>query len=110
MISAPARAPSIDIVRIYGYCPVQGDGFVNGLPFYFHARFDRWVLAIASAPNTDPVQTAIGQAPGFRMQRRYRKRTRGKCDASFMPHAQARVLIESTARYYLNLQKRKQAC
>lgn len=108
MISAPVQTPIIDITRIYGYCPVQADGFVNGLPFYFHARFDRWVFAIASAPDVDPVQTAIGNAPGFRMQRKYRKRTRGKCDASFMSHAQARVLIESTARYYLNREGEKQ--
>lgn len=107
MISAPAKAPTVNITRIYGYCPVQADGFIGELPFYFHARFDTWTFAISEAPDIDPVQVAIGQAPGFRMQRRYRKRTRGKCDASFMSHAQARVLIETTARYYLNLQERK---
>lgn len=108
MISAPVQAPSIHITRIYGYCPVQGDGFVNGLPFYFHARFDTWTFAISETPDVDPVQVAINNAPGFRMQRKYRKQTRGKCDASFMSHAQARVLIESTARYYLN--KERQTC
>lgn len=103
MINAPTQAPII--TRIYGYCPVQADGFVDGLPFYFHSRFDTWTFAIAGAPDIDPVQTAIGQAPGFKLQRKYRKRTRGKCDASFMSHAQARVLIETTARYYLNKER-----
>lgn len=102
-------APTVQIVRIYGYCPVQADGFVNGLPFYFHARFDTWTFAIAQTPDIDPVQVAINNAPGFRMSRIYRKRTRGKCDASFMSHAQAKVLIETTARYYL-YKEGKQSC
>lgn len=89
MIEAIA-APTIDIVRIYGFCPVQADGYINGLPFYFHARFDTWTFAISETPDIDPVQVAIGQAPGFRLQHKYRKRTRGKCDASFMSHASTR--------------------
>lgn len=98
MISAP---PTIDIIRIYGYCPVQADGYVDSLPFYFHSRFDTWTFAISETPDIDPVQVAIGQAPGFRLQ--------GKCDASFMPYEQARVLIETSARYYLN-KEREQSC
>lgn len=114
MISAPTKLPTITIVRIYGYCPVQGDGFIGEwpfsfLPFYFHVRFDTWTFAISETPEGDPVQVAINNAPGFRMQHKYRKRTRGKCDASFMSHAQARVLIETSARYYLN-RKEALAC
>jgi hypothetical protein len=97
---------TIQITRLYGFCPVQANGTVNGLPFYFHARFDTWTFAIASTPDIDPIQVAIQNAPGFRMQRKYRKRTRGKCDASFMSHAQAKVLIETTANYYLGRKER----
>jgi hypothetical protein len=108
MIAPPvARPRTIQIARLYGFCPVQADGFVDGLPFYFRARHDYWVFAIAATPDIDPVQVAIENAPGFRMMRRYGRRD--NCDASFMSHTQARVFIESTAYYYLHGEE-KTAC
>jgi len=100
-VSPLARVRDIHFARLWGQCPVQAFGTVNGLPFYFHARFDTWTFAISATPDIDPVQVAIENAPGFRVQHVYRKRTRGRCDASFMSHAQARVFIETTANYYL---------
>jgi hypothetical protein len=31
-----------------GNCPVQAEGSVDGYPFYFRARGDRWCVEIAS--------------------------------------------------------------
>jgi hypothetical protein len=98
-ISPLARVRNIHIAQIYGFCPVQGEGTVNGLPFYFRARADTWIFAVASTPDGDPVQVAIGEAPGFHIQRPYgRKHSHG---AGFMSHARARILIYTTANYYL---------
>lgn len=99
-ISPLARVRNIHFGRLWGQCPVQAFGSVNGLPFYFHARFDRWVFAIAETPDGDPVQVAIENAPGFRMQRKYGRR--GNCDASFMSHQQTKSFIVTATRYYLN--------
>lgn len=38
-----------------GQCPVQAEGFINGLPFYFRSRHTCWSIDIAIPPNTDPV-------------------------------------------------------
>lgn len=35
-----------------GICPVEGEGTINGQPFYFRARGGRWSLAVGG---TDPV-------------------------------------------------------
>ena len=100
-LSPLARPRYIHFARLWGQCPVQAFGTVNGLPFYFHARFDKWTFAISASTDIDPVQVAIENAPGFRVQHVYHKRTRGRCDASFMSHAQAKVLIVCSANYYL---------
>lgn len=38
-----------------GNCPVQGAGFVNGLPWYFRSRGSRWTIDVAGRPDGDPV-------------------------------------------------------
>ena len=40
------------IANLGGYCPVQGDGWVGGKPFYFRARGDRWSFAIADCKHS----------------------------------------------------------
>lgn len=37
---------SISIDYIGGNCPVQAEGHVNGKPFYFRARGERWTMSI----------------------------------------------------------------
>lgn len=98
MIALPTRTRTIDIIRLYGFCPVQADGMVDGLPFYFHARFNRWVFAVASSQHGDPVRVAAGIEPGFSLQRTFGHDN----DASFMSHLQAKALIVTSAQYYLN--------
>ncbi len=37
-----------EIEMIGGNCPVQAEGLIDGQPFYFRARGDRWSLSIGS--------------------------------------------------------------
>lgn len=38
-----------------GECPVQAEGTINGLPFYFRARGEHMALSIAKTPAGDPM-------------------------------------------------------
>lgn len=38
-----------------GFCPVQAEGKINGLPFYFRSRGGSWSLSIAATPDGDPL-------------------------------------------------------
>jgi hypothetical protein len=38
-----------------GTCPVQAEGKINGLPFYFRSRGNNWSLSIAATPDGDPL-------------------------------------------------------
>lgn len=40
----------VEITWIGGNCPVQSEGTVDGLPFYFRARGMHWALEIEEAP------------------------------------------------------------
>lgn len=39
-----------------GNCPVQAEGFINGLPFYFRSRGGTWSLSIAKSVGKDPLE------------------------------------------------------
>lgn len=50
-----SRGVTIDIIG--GLCPVQAEGRIDGMPFYFRARGERWSLEIGqlgSDPGLDP--------------------------------------------------------
>jgi len=42
----------IDI--IYGNCPVQAEGTIDGVPFYFRARGSHWTIGIGEYPLDAP--------------------------------------------------------
>lgn len=44
-----------DAAGVWGFCPVQCDGWVDGLPFYFRARGEHWSINIAATPDGDAV-------------------------------------------------------
>jgi hypothetical protein len=44
----------IKIDWLGGNCPVQAEGAINGVPFYFRARGDRWSLGIGAEPVGNP--------------------------------------------------------
>lgn len=39
----------------WGKCPVQAEGKIDGLPFYFRSRGGHWSLSIANASDGDPL-------------------------------------------------------
>lgn len=42
------------ITSLGGNCPVQADGTIDGVPFYFRARGSRWSLSVGEHPVGDP--------------------------------------------------------
>ena len=75
-------------IDIYGHCPVQGEGTINGMPFYFRARHGLWTMTI----DNDPVEAAFRGA-GREWAGVYE-------NASWMDHAEARAIIEKCAKEY----------
>ena len=90
MPNSPQR-PAYELDGLYGNCPVQGDGRIDGVPFYFRARGDRWSLSIGADP--------LGN-PAWRHVRRYGS----GFDAGWMSDDEARSLLEQAlARYEAGL-------
>lgn len=50
---------------IGGMCPVQGWGTVDGHPWYFRARGQRWSFSVAEDPKGDPVDVWDRRVPGW---------------------------------------------
>ena len=50
----------LEIESLGGYCPCQGEGFIDGLPFYFRARYEYWGMSIANFPDQDPIDADLG--------------------------------------------------
>lgn len=48
----------ISITHLGGACPVQGEGVIEGWPFYFRSRGQRWSLSVAE-PGFDPASEAV---------------------------------------------------
>lgn len=48
-----------------GNCPVQGDGVVDGRPWYFRARGEGVEFSVAYEPDGDAVNAGMGWEPGF---------------------------------------------
>jgi len=48
---------TIKIISEGGFCPVQIEGTVDGLPFYFRARGSAWSLSIADTATGDPLDS-----------------------------------------------------
>lgn len=40
----------LSIKGIYGMCPVQADGYFDGVPFYFRSRGTHWALYVGEDP------------------------------------------------------------
>jgi hypothetical protein len=53
--------------RIGGACPVQGIGEVDGVPWYFRARGERWSLefGVGELPDGELVGEAIFERGGY---------------------------------------------
>lgn len=66
MASLESTVVDIDITEIGGNCPVQADGTINGVPFYFRARGNRWSIGVGGDVVGDPTfyyEEPYGDAP-----------------------------------------------
>ena len=56
---------------IGGNCPVQGEGTIDGHPWYFRARGEYWTIDIIQDPNKDPLDVGDVDCPGWHDEGRY---------------------------------------
>jgi hypothetical protein len=82
---------------VSGMCPVQGEGTVGGLPFYFRARHCGWSFSVAETPDGDPIDVSIGRAKGFFKCGEWGE---GAHDAGFMSADVAEKIIRECAEEY----------
>ena len=75
----------IEIKELYGNCPVQADGTIDGWPFYFRARGERWSFSIGKNPVGDPHWFIIRPYGG------------GAGEAGWMTEDEARLAIAEAA-------------
>ena len=89
-----ALTTDLVIDGIGGNCPVQAEGMVNGVPFYFRARGDSWTFSVGA----DPVGVSCGLSEGFHHEEEYGD---GPYDAGWMPVDEAEAFIRKGAELYL---------
>jgi hypothetical protein len=91
--------PGLVIGHIAGMTPVQGEGTVNGLPFYFRARGRHYSFSVAATPDADPVAVGFGDGePGYHVRHPWGDEPFA---AGFMSFEVAERLINECARSYL---------
>jgi hypothetical protein len=83
--------PDIVIDHIGGFCPVQADGTINGVPFYFRSRHTHWSIGIGE----DPVAATMS---GHGLYYRCEPWGDGPHDAGYMPVEVAQAFIEQCAK------------
>jgi hypothetical protein len=83
----------LDICWTGRACPVQAEGTVNGVPFYFRARGQRWSMSIGE----DPVGISVGRKEGWRKSEPWGEEM---YDAGWMPDETAKEIIEKCAEEY----------
>ena len=81
--------------------PVQAEGTISGMPFYFRARHEHWSFAVSENPTVSPVEIQTqeqGSAHGFFAEERYGE---DSFAASHVPLEEAGRIIERCAGMYL---------
>lgn len=94
-----AESLAARIEWLSGLAPVQAEGTIAGLPFYFRARHDKWDLSICAKPDGNPVLVQQGWDDGYHSSGPY-----GSCggeEASYMPHLHARYIIQEMAQIFI---------
>lgn len=78
---------NLKIDWIDGNCPVQGEGYINGLPFYFRARGSHWSLTVYIDNKTEwKYEEQYGDQP---------------YSAGWMENSEANAFIEKAAGMYV---------
>lgn len=73
-----------------GACPVQYEGEVDGVPFYFRARGQRWSFGAGGESTEDACEIAMGWQDGFCRQESWGS---DMFDAGWMDPAEAEAII-----------------
>lgn len=81
-----------------GWVPVQGDGFIDGHPWYFRARGDSWSLSIAEHNDESAINVRWNKAPGWYFEENYGAWP----EAGWMPYKEAWEFIEQSFAKYRN--------
>lgn len=81
--------PKLRLDMIGGNCPVQAEGFIAGIPFYFRARGTHWTFSVGR----DPVVN-------YDWQHR-EKYSDEEFSAGWMSVDEAKEFIAKAARLYL---------
>jgi hypothetical protein len=53
----------VELLCLYGNCPVQAEGFIDTAPFYFRARGARWAIEIGRGNTTLVVDAMLEANP-----------------------------------------------
>lgn len=80
----------LKINSIGGNCPVQAEGTINGVPFYFRARHEHWSLSIGEDP--------IMRDDAWFYQEPW---PHGRFQAGWMSQEEARQCIDKAINKYL---------
>jgi len=78
---------------IDGPCPMQAWGTIDGDPFFFRSRWDRWSFAVDPALPPDDIESP---AQGFFVEELYE----GPYGAGYMPEELPRKIIDREAHAY----------
>lgn len=81
---------------IGGNCPVQAEGTIDGVPFYFRSRGERWSFSVHE---NDPVGVALGEVNGFYVEEIWGKFP----EAGWMDVDTAEQIIKKCANEYHGL-------
>jgi hypothetical protein len=82
----------INIEEEGGQCPVQIEGTIDGLPFYFRARGSQWSLSIAANEKSSPFDDTAWQ-----YQEPYGE---SPFDAGWMELEEARAFLHKAANIW----------
>lgn len=90
------QAPELklEVVSLGGDAPLQGFGYLNGHPWYFRARGDRWQFAVAAAKAWSfdlAIATTVQRGHGLLISKRFNDTTR-------LTEEVARLIIRRAAR------------
>jgi hypothetical protein len=86
---------------VSGMCPVQGEGELDGKPWYFRARYEHWTFTLAEAEgNPHGVRSLFHEAAlesGWNIERAW---PFGQYSAGYMPVKAALAIVRACARMY----------
>lgn len=82
------KQPEVTIRNLYGFCPVQAEGTIDGEEFYFRARGEKWSIVVGGD---------LMDNPEFRYEEPYGVWP----EAGWMELEKARELIHAAARKFV---------